>query len=46
MEASRSNAASSKRSPFKNQPVFTGVELRKSLVNEPVYVGQAEMEAI
>lgn len=46
MGVSRSNNISSGRSPFKNQPVFTGVELRKSLENEHVYAGQVEMEAI
>ena len=31
---------------FKNQPVFAGVEPRKKLENAPVFVEQAEMEAI
>ena len=46
MEASRSNSVSSGRSPFKNQPVFTGVELRKDFENAPVFAERAEMEAI
>jgi hypothetical protein len=46
MEASRSNSVSSGRSLFKNQPAFTGVELRKNLENEHIFTGQAEMEAI
>ena len=31
---------------FCNQPVFAGVEPRKKLENAPVFVEQAEMEAI
>lgn len=46
MGASRSNIVSFGRSPFKNQPVFAGVELEKNLENAPVFAGQAEMEAI
>lgn len=46
MGASRSNGISFGRSPFKNQPVFAGVELTKNLENAPVFAGQAEMEAI
>ena len=46
MGASRSNSVSFGRSPFKNQPVFAGVELEKNLENAPVFEGQAEMEAI
>ena len=46
MGASRSSSVLSGRSPFKNQPVFPGVELRKKLENAPVFVEQAEMEAI
>jgi len=46
MGTSRSSSVLSGRSPFKNQPVFPGVELRKKLENAPVFVEQAEMEAI
>lgn len=46
MEASKSNSVSPGRSPFKNQPVFTGVDLRKNLENAPVFAEQAEVEAI
>jgi len=46
MGASRSSSVSSGRSPFKNQPAFAGVELRKNLENTPVFAEQAEMEAI
>ena len=46
MGASRSSSVLSGRSPFKKQPVFAGVEPRKKLENAPVFVEQAEMEAI
>lgn len=46
MGASRSSSVLSGRSPFKNQPVFTGVELRKDFENAPVFAERAEMEAI
>ena len=46
MGASRSSSVSFGRSPFKNQPAFAGVELRKNLENAPVFVEWAEMEAI
>ena len=46
MGASRSSSVSFGRSPFKNQSVFTGVELRKNLENAPVFAEQAETEAI
>ena len=46
MGASRSNSVSFGRSPFKNQPAFTGVELAKNLENMPVFAEQAETEAI
>ena len=40
------NSVSFGRSPFKNQPVFAGVELTKNLENKPVFAEQTEMEAI
>jgi hypothetical protein len=46
MGAPRLSSASSGCSPFKNQPVFAGIELRKNLENAPVFAEQAEMEAI
>jgi hypothetical protein len=46
MGASRLSSVSSGHSPFKNQPAFAGVELRKNLENAPVFAEQAEMKAI
>jgi len=46
MGASGSSNVSFGRSPFKNQPVFAGVELRKNFETAPVFAEQAETEAI
>ena len=46
MEASRSNKCIAWALSVQNQPAFAGVELTKNLENAPVFVEQAEMEAI
>ena len=46
MGASRSSSGIVRALSVQNQPAFAGVELTKNLENAPVFVEQAEMEAI